>query len=123
METALQEYWFVLDSCPAILYRAARFGADWNGWATPVITAPTLATLLLEVISDPNGSYLAFAIDEAGRCTLQDHDGRIDILTPDTDGLYDLGGLGWTFRNRNDLEPHPLRDRSLDRRNHAAQQQ
>lgn len=88
-----------------------------------MITAPTLATLLLEVISDPNGSYRAFAIDEAGRCTLQDHEGHIDILTPDSDGLYDLGGLGWTFRNRNDLEPHPLRDRSLDRRNHAAQQQ
>jgi hypothetical protein len=68
METALQEHWFVLDSCPAIPYRAARFGADWNGWATPVITAPTLATLLLEVISDPHGSYRAFAIDEAGRC-------------------------------------------------------
>src|SRR6478609_6547022 len=73
METALQEHWFVLDSCPAIPYRAARFGADWNGWATPVITAPTLAT------------------DEAGRCTLQDHEGHIDILTPDSDGLYDLG--------------------------------
>jgi hypothetical protein len=34
---------------------------------------------------------------------LQDHEGRIDILQPDGDGLYDLGGLGWTFRYRDDL--------------------
>ena len=103
METTLLAHWFVLDSCPAVPYRAVRFGSDWNGWATPVITASTLATLLLRVISDPHGSYRAFAINEAGECNLQDHEDRIDILTPDGDGLYDLGGLGWTFRNRNDL--------------------
>ena len=45
----------------------------------------------------------AFAIDAAGSCTLQDHEGRIDILRPADDGCYDLGGLGWTFRYRDDL--------------------
>jgi hypothetical protein len=34
METTLQPHWFVLDSCPALPYRAVRFGSDWNGWAT-----------------------------------------------------------------------------------------
>ena len=55
-----QSLWFVLDSCPEVPYPAARFGAQWNGWATPVVTASTLATLLLRVISDPDGSYRAF---------------------------------------------------------------
>ena len=57
-----------------------RFGADGNGRLTPVVTAPTLATLLLKVISDPDGSYLAFAIDATGRCTLQDQQGGVDVL-------------------------------------------
>jgi hypothetical protein len=101
--TALQSHWFVLDDSPEVAYPAKRFGADWNGWLTPVVTAPTLATLLLTVISDTGGSYSAFAIDAAGSCTLRDHEGRIDILRPTDDGCYDLGELGWTFRYRNDL--------------------
>ena len=95
--------WFVLDDTPGIAYPAVRFGGDWNGWITPVVTAPTLATLLLAVISDPNGSHLAFAIDAAGTCTLQDHEGRIDSLEPADDGCYDLAGLGWTFRAHNEV--------------------
>ena len=106
METVVktsQSLWFVLDSCPEVPYPAARFGTPWNGWATPVVTASTLATLLLRVISDPDGSYRAFAIDPPGRCGLLDSEGRIDIMTPDVDGLYDLGGLGWTLRDLSEL--------------------
>jgi len=80
--------WFVLSDSPGIAYRAERFGDDWNGWATPVFTAPTLVILLLTVISDPDSTYVAFAIDEAGTCTLQDHQGRLDTLEPADDGGY-----------------------------------
>ncbi len=101
MEPTLREarsQWFVLSDSPGIAYPADRFGDDWNGWATPVVTAPTLAILLLTVISDPVSTYVAFAIDAAGTCTLQDREGRLDTLEPADDGGYDLGGLGWTFR-------------------------
>ena len=106
METVMktsQSLWFVLDSCPEVPYPAARFGAQWNGWATPVVTVSTLATLLLRVISDPDGSYRAFAIDPPGRCSLLDSEGRVDIMTPDEDGLYDLASLGWTLRDLSEL--------------------
>src|SRR5664279_2079148 len=75
MESTLREarsQWFVLSDSPGIAYPAERFGDDWNGWVTPVVTAPTLAILLLTVISDPVSTYVAFAIDAAGTCTLQD---------------------------------------------------
>lgn len=89
--------WVALDTSPEHAYPVERFGADWNGWHTPVVTATTLVTLLLNVISEPSSSYLAFAIDTAGGCTLQDNEGRTDTLSPGADGLYDLGELGWTF--------------------------
>ena len=106
METVMktsQSHWFVLDSCPEVVYPATRFGAQWNGWATPSVTASTLAALLLRVISDPDGPYRAFAIDPLGRCSLLDSEGRVDIMTPDEDGLYDIAGLGWTLRDVSEL--------------------
>ncbi len=95
---------FVLSDSPGIAYRAERFGDDRNGWVTPVVTAPTLAILLLTVVSDPDSTYVAFAIDAAGTCTLQDDQGHLDTLEPADDG-YDLGGLGWPFRDQDKLIP------------------
>jgi hypothetical protein len=98
MKTTAQATWFVHDRCPETRYRAVGIGADENGAPAPVVTAPTLVTLLLDAVSDPSSSYLAFAIDTSGRCTLQDREDRVTTLRPDRDGLYNLGGLGWTFR-------------------------
>jgi len=78
--------WFVLSDSPGIAYPAERFGDDWNGWVTPVVTAPTLVILLLTVISDPDSTYVAFAIDAAGICALQDDQGHLDTLEPADDG-------------------------------------
>jgi hypothetical protein len=64
VKTTLQAHWFVLDGYPETPYRAVQFGADGNRWATPLVTAPTLAPLLLRAVSDPTGSYLALAIDD-----------------------------------------------------------
>ena len=60
--------WFVLSDSPGIAY--------------PAVTAPTLAILLLTVISDPVSTNVAFAIDAAGTCALQDHRGYLDTLEP-----------------------------------------
>ena len=98
METTAQATWFVLDRRPETRYRAAGIGADENGGPAPVVTAPTLVALLLDAVSDLSSSYLAFAIDTSGRCTLQDREDRVTTLRSDRDGLYNLGGLGWTFR-------------------------
>jgi hypothetical protein len=72
METTAQATWFVLDRCPETRYRAVEIGAGKNGRPAPVVTAPTLVALLLDAVSDLSSSYLAFAIDTSGRCTLQD---------------------------------------------------
>jgi len=64
--------WFVLSDSPGIAY--------------PAVTAPTLAILLLTVISDPVSTNVAFAIDAAGTCTLQDREGHLDTLERADDG-------------------------------------
>ena len=87
----------VLRDSLGFAYPAERFGDARNDGVTAVVTASRLAVLLLTVINDPDSSYVAFAIDEAGTCTLQDLHGHLDTLKPADDGGYDLGGLGWTF--------------------------
>ena len=108
METAQQTEWVVLDSCPETYCPAVRFRSDDGGGAIPMVTAPTLVTLLLAALGNPDSCYLAFSIDASGACTIQDRAGAIGVLRPSDDGLYDLGRLSCTFRDRNDsVAPTP----------------
>ena len=100
METAQQALWFVLNSRPETSCRAVRFRSDDNGQTIPVVTAPTLVTLLLTALGNSDSCYMAFSIDASGACTIQDSEGAIGVLRPSDDGLYDLGGLSWSFRER-----------------------
>jgi len=102
VETAQQAQSVVLDSCRETSCRAVRFRSDDSGGAIPVVTAPTLVTLLLSALGNPDSCYMAFSIDASGACTIQDRAGSIGVLRPSDDGLYDLGGLSWTVRERND---------------------
>jgi len=102
VETAQQALWFVLNSRPETSYRAVRFRSDDNGRTIPVVTAPTLVTLLLAALGNPDSCYMAFSIDASSACTIQDREGSIGVLRPNDDGLYDLDGLSWTFRERNE---------------------
>ena len=108
METAEQTEWVVLDSGLETYCPTERFRSDDGGGAIPMVTAPTLVTLLLAALGDPDGCYMAFAIDASGACTIQDRAGAIGVLRPSGNGLYDLGRLSCTFRYRNDaVAPTP----------------
>ena len=108
METAQQTEWVVLDSCPETYCPTVCFRSDDGGGAIPMVTAPTLVTLLLTALGNPDGCYLAFSVDASGACTIQDRAGAIGVLRPSDDGLYDLGRLSCTFRDRNDpVAPTP----------------
>jgi hypothetical protein len=108
VETAQQTEWVVLDSGAETYCPTERFRSDVGGGAIPMVTAPTLVTLLLAALGNPDGCYLAFSIDASGACTIQDRAGAIGVLRPSGDGLYDLGRLSRTFRDRNDpVAPTP----------------
>ena len=108
METAQQTEWAVLDSGSEKYCPTERFRSDDGGGAIPMVTAPTLVTLLLAALGSQDGCYLAFSIDASGACTIQDRAGAIGVLRPSDDGLYDLGRLSCTFRDRNDpVAPTP----------------
>ena len=101
METSSEERQlasFTLNGNPQIAYSAVRFKVTRDRQIIPVVGAPALATLLLTIICDPGSSYLAFAIDAVGRCTVQDVNDRICVLLPSSDGCYDLDclRLDWT---------------------------
>ena len=111
METAQETQWVVLDGGSETYCSAVRFRSDDDGCAIPMVTAPTLVTLLLAALDTPDCCYMAFSIDASGACTIQDREGAIGVLRPSNDGLdglYDLGGLCWTFRERKDpVAPTP----------------
>ncbi len=78
---------------------AVRFGEPWNGFATPVVTRSTLASLL-EATGDGyrwegDVAFVWPTID-----LVQDDEpdpDSVDRLEPDAEGHYDLGALGWVF--------------------------
>ncbi|KQR10434.1 hypothetical protein [Cellulomonas sp. Leaf334] len=78
---------------------AVRFGDPWNGWATPVVTGTVLAGLLAHI----DGGHrwdgdCAIVWPTADLMPGEPHDPDIeDRISPDIDGQYDLGALGWTF--------------------------
>lgn len=76
---------------------AERFGEPWNGFATPVVTRETLADLLQSLGEgyrwEEDTAVVWSTIDLAPGEEPEEE----DRLTPDFDGLYDLGELGWVF--------------------------
>lgn len=78
-------------------WTAVRFGDPWNGFATPVVCREVLEDLL-GVIGDGHrwegDEVLIWAtIDLEPDDEPQD----VERLSPDREGLYDLGALGWVF--------------------------
>lgn len=81
-------------------YEAIAYGRPWNGWATPIVTRETLATMF--ATEDPSGKWMSVAFNEAGVAHIIEGDDvesdRYEYdLAPDERGGYDLGVLGWTF--------------------------
>lgn len=76
---------------------AVRFGEPWNGFATPVVIRQTLEDLL-EVVGDgyrwEGDDVVVWSAIDLGPDDLPEYEDR---LSPDGEGLYDLGALGWVF--------------------------
>lgn len=85
---------------PETTWPAPALGATWNTWATPHVTRDTLTRILGAAVLSDDDRYAALHIDTCGRVRFLETDGTTTDLTtfsPDTDGLYDLAPLGWTF--------------------------
>lgn len=99
-------------------FDAVSYGPLWNGWLTPVVNLETMRSLMAEhnrqneAFGDAHGNGGTYHIAEAkqGRMSRpvfvvrvfedeERHYGWVDydVLVPTADGLYDLGGLGWTW--------------------------
>lgn len=89
---------FTLDGHDAT-WPAVRFGEPWNGFATPVVTRSTLASLL-NATGDgyrwEGDTALVWPTIDLGPEDEPDPE-SVDRLAPDTEGNYDLGALGWVF--------------------------
>lgn len=94
----------VFDDGYFVAYTAERFGSSWNGAATPVVSHRVMTALVarmqfqavvLEGIDDwrwdGNGVRVV-----PWDCDANDDTDATWVL-PDTDGLYDLGVLGYTW--------------------------
>jgi hypothetical protein len=77
-----------------------RFGEPWNGFVTPVLTRSTLASLL-EATGDgyrwEGDTAFVWPTIDLGPEDEPDPE-SVDRLEPDNEGNYDLGALGWVFR-------------------------
>lgn len=94
----------VFDDAYLVAYAAERFGADWNGAATPVISHRVMTALVarmqfqavvLEGIDDwrwDGNGVRVVPWDEN-----PNDDTHATWVLPDTDGLYELGVLGYTW--------------------------
>lgn len=80
---------FTFDAFPDHPFLAVEYGADWNGWDTPVVTRETLADVLvaLELAHRWDGPVAVVEVEDYE-----------DRLEPRQDGLYDLAQAGWTVQ-------------------------
>lgn len=76
---------------------AVRFGEPWNGFATPVVMRATLEDLLLTVGDGHRWEGADAVVWSAIDLAPEDPPEYEDRISPDAEGLYDLGQLGWTF--------------------------
>lgn len=85
---------------PETTWPAPALGPTWNGWATPHVTRDTLTRILGAAVLSDDDRYTALHTTTDNRVRFLETDsGTTDLTTfsPDTDGFYDLGVLGWTF--------------------------
>jgi hypothetical protein len=78
-------------------FEAVAYHQGWNGWAAPVVNQATLDDLLGRL--DPQ--WLRGWIDSDDVVHLEHIENGVvtdhDTVSPNVDGTYDLGLLGWTF--------------------------
>ena len=100
--------YFSEDWDPSAVYPAEEFGPRWHGWVTPVVTKDTL-TAMANHWKETNASEDDANLD--GALALVRFDGEVAVwqfagdeeeyrMPARSDGLYDLGTLGFTFYAR-----------------------
>lgn len=91
----------------------------WNGWATPSIDA-WACQLIIEKLSEDDTyryewqddlSLKTWAVEDEDE--LEAHPEYVEVLRPDSDGLYGLGAFSWTWSEDTEAE-ELLADGNLD---------
>lgn len=101
--TATKQLPFTLDMLRDEIgtFPAVRYGNPWNGWATPVVTAETMAALAdaLNVLATiyPLDEVDQFRRDGDAWVVWREGEDYVTRIEPDADGNYDLSALGYTF--------------------------
>lgn len=91
------DYWWGVHEFPAVSY-----GPTWNGWVTPVVTKETLVKFSETVKNDED-------IMEDLMENEEEYPGKVCVwigddlwiggsqISPNEDGTYSFGFIGWTF--------------------------
>lgn len=73
----------------------------WNGWITPDLDAWTVEAVLAALASQPDWEENGYSHEWVdGDLVLRDHsypEEGPEVLSPDADGLYDLGAFRWCW--------------------------
>lgn len=94
------------ERCYETAYAAVRFGEPWHDDARPVVTRRVMDALIaraaIHVAAGEEGLELAW--DSSRDRVLAPGPGNVlvEALRPDSDGNFDLGELGWSFRRLGD---------------------
>ena len=84
-------------------YEALSYGRPWNGWLALMVSREALEAMYQNGAGDTpeDEVYFSLSFDENEVATFvegsPDSDSYTHAITPDENGGYDLGVLGWCF--------------------------
>lgn len=87
---------FTLDGLEGCSWHAVAFGARWNGWATPIVSAGTLQNLI-DDLAEIDGAPFGEIRPDATLLVYGEEPKDNYEITPTERGEYALHVLGWCF--------------------------
>lgn len=87
---------FTIDGLEEYSWHAVSFGARWNGWATPIVTAATLQNLIGD-LAEIDGKAFGEIQSDGRLLVLGEEPEDNHEIAPNERGQYHLHVLGWCF--------------------------
>lgn len=80
-----------------IRWHAEAFGAPWNGWATPIVTAATARNMLDDLVELGAASGRLGEVTDEGLVVYGEDESDNFTIAANDRGEFALWELGWTF--------------------------